>query len=474
MANTYVMRDKFLVSNGAATKGQETYLKTDEVSLQGSTITTNAGGDLTITPRGGDIVFAADLDFNGELAITSTTTPQLTVAYDATNYVAVAAASDGKTTLTPTGTAPDMTIATDTAVTGELTVTSTTTPQLTAAYDGSNSFNVSVDSSGFATVSSTGNKIFTDDEQLIIAPANPDAGMIAIVPAIDKDSIAAGDASLYIINANSAYPPRDIRLGTYTTANFEGIGTNLRFDRSHGLFATPAAVLNNDYMGDIEWFGHDGTSLYQTATIRCRASENFVNGTNGGSLMSFQTTEAGTATRTTKMNIGAMVSTLVPLSITSTSTQLDVAYDGANNTTIATDSNGYCTITPSGSRLLIGTQDYVTVYNASGNWTGARTAAYTHKLTLRGDLVTLEIDELADGASIANGVLTADTAIGSGYRPSASVYGVIPGLDNGAAAFLRVTVQASGIIVIGVGAGGAAFTNITNCGVRKSSLSWYV
>jgi trimeric autotransporter adhesin len=75
----------------------------------------------------------------------------------------------------------------------------------------------------------------------------------------------------------------------------------LVFRRARGNSVTPTALLNDDPMGRLSWWGHNGTNFVdQAAKLEVRANENWT-ATANGTKMGFITTPNGTTTLTQHM-----------------------------------------------------------------------------------------------------------------------------------------------------------------------------
>jgi hypothetical protein len=91
-----------------------------------------------------------------------------------------------------------------------------------------------------------------------------------------------------------------------TTANnmFDSAGgvVQLVLRRRNGTYSAQTAVLNNETIGQLDWQGHDGTTVRTQAQIQGFAIENFTSTANGTAL-SFATTAAGTTTLATRLTL---------------------------------------------------------------------------------------------------------------------------------------------------------------------------
>jgi len=101
-----------------------------------------------------------------------------------------------------------------------------------------------------------------------------------------------------------------------TTANnmFDSAGgvVQLVFRRRNGTYSAQTAVLNNETIAQLDWQGHDGTTVRTQAQILGFAVENFTSTANG-TAMTFATTPAGTTTLTTRLTLGATANFAVPV-----------------------------------------------------------------------------------------------------------------------------------------------------------------
>lgn len=107
MSNAYVTRDAFIVVDGSGTKGRESYLSSDSVGLQGSTISTDSGGAITIAPRSGTCYVT------GTQGFTEIDGTNIRLLYDPLNQMTTSIASDGKVLHSLFGSAPNMTVTSD-------------------------------------------------------------------------------------------------------------------------------------------------------------------------------------------------------------------------------------------------------------------------------------------------------------------------------------------------------------------------
>ncbi len=101
-----------------------------------------------------------------------------------------------------------------------------------------------------------------------------------------------------------------------TTANnmFDSAGgvVQLVLRRRNGTYSAQTAVLNNETIAQLDWQGHDGTTVRTQAQIQGFAVENFTSTANGTAI-SFSTTPAGTTTLTTRLTLGATANFAVPV-----------------------------------------------------------------------------------------------------------------------------------------------------------------
>ena len=87
-------------------------------------------------------------------------------------------------------------------------------------------------------------------------------------------------------------------VGFFSTTTSIDSGGSFIGRSSNGTILSPAATLANDHLASFGSRGHNGSGFTSTmsAAIRFRASENF-NATSSGTLITFETTPNGTATR---------------------------------------------------------------------------------------------------------------------------------------------------------------------------------
>lgn len=97
-----------------------------------------------------------------------------------------------------------------------------------------------------------------------------------------------------------------------TTANnmFDSAGgvVQLVFRRRNGTYSAQTAVLNNETIGQLDWQGHDGTTVRTQCQILGFAIENFTSTANG-TAMSFATTATGTTTLATRLTLTSTTAT---------------------------------------------------------------------------------------------------------------------------------------------------------------------
>ena len=97
-----------------------------------------------------------------------------------------------------------------------------------------------------------------------------------------------------------------------TTANnmFDSAGgvVQLVFRRRNGTYSAQTAVLNNQTIAQLDWQGHDGTTVRTQAQILGFAIENFTSTANGTAL-SFATTATGTTTLATRLTLTSTTAT---------------------------------------------------------------------------------------------------------------------------------------------------------------------
>lgn len=106
-----VMNDQVAAINGLsvqnAATGSSVLLSVDGVNADanaGLTIQARGSGTLTLgSDTGATVIKGSSFAFDAPLTVLSATTPQLTVAYDATHKYTVSVSSAGNVTLTPTG-----------------------------------------------------------------------------------------------------------------------------------------------------------------------------------------------------------------------------------------------------------------------------------------------------------------------------------------------------------------------------------
>ena len=82
--------------------------------------------------------------------------------------------------------------------------------------------------------------------------------------------------------------------------------------RRNGTYSAQTAVLNNETIGQLDWQGHDGTTVRTQSQIQSFAVENFTSTANG-TAMSFSTTPAGTTTLTTRLTLNTTANFTVPV-----------------------------------------------------------------------------------------------------------------------------------------------------------------
>jgi hypothetical protein len=108
-----------------------------------------------------------------------------------------------------------------------------------------------------------------------------------------------GTSGLFQVAKNDFVP---IGFFTYTSAGADGYCPYLELNRARGTQASPSAVLSGDELGEINFYGHDGSTFIRGASIR-----SYVDGTPGTNDMPgrlvFSTTADGASSPTERMRI---------------------------------------------------------------------------------------------------------------------------------------------------------------------------
>jgi hypothetical protein len=108
-----------------------------------------------------------------------------------------------------------------------------------------------------------------------------------------------GTSGLFQVAKNDFVP---IGFFTYTSAGADGYCPYLELNRARGTQASPSAVLSGDELGEINFYGHDGSTFIRGASIR-----SYVDGTPGAGDMPgrlvFSTTADGASSPTERMRI---------------------------------------------------------------------------------------------------------------------------------------------------------------------------
>jgi hypothetical protein len=110
-----------------------------------------------------------------------------------------------------------------------------------------------------------------------------------------------GTSGLFQVAKNDFVP---IGFFTYTSAGADGYCPYLELNRARGTQASPSAVLSGDELGEINFYGHDGSTFIRGASIR-----SYVDGTPGTNDMPgrlvFSTTADGAGSPTERMIINS-------------------------------------------------------------------------------------------------------------------------------------------------------------------------
>ena len=159
---------------------------------------------------------------------------------------------------------------------------------------------------------------------------------------------------LELVNAGNT----GLRVSSYGT----GVSPNIDFNRGDGTAGSPSAVLLNDSLGQVSWFGYGSSTISSgsRAKIRVLAAENWTDSAQGTNML-FETTPTGGTSRAEVMRITSQgnvgIGTTSPASalhiLNSTSPQLRVAQAAANFTDIGVDALGNVSITPSGDTMTM-------------------------------------------------------------------------------------------------------------------------
>ena len=80
--------------------------------------------------------------------------------------------------------------------------------------------------------------------------------------------VHASDEAILIITESGS---DDITFRNTNTSN--DAGSAVEFQRSRGTIDSPSAVNNNDIHGEVRWFGHNGSTYIETATIVAQSTE---------------------------------------------------------------------------------------------------------------------------------------------------------------------------------------------------------
>jgi hypothetical protein len=108
-----------------------------------------------------------------------------------------------------------------------------------------------------------------------------------------------GTSGLFQVAKNDFVP---IGFFTYTSAGADGYCPYLELNRARGTQASPSAVLSGDELGEINFYGHDGSTFIRGASIR-----SYVDGTPGAGDMPgrlvFSTTADGASSPTGRAQI---------------------------------------------------------------------------------------------------------------------------------------------------------------------------
>lgn len=171
----------FTGSLPTATFGAAVTVSAGGFTVTAGGITVTAGG-VTVT-AGGVSLTAGNLTLSdGVVTITDTTAPQLTVRYDASNHMQVSVSSAGAVTFNATGASAGFTFSdavthsSTTAMNDQVTITVTSGPQLTVAYDGSNSLGITVSSGGNVTLLASGANLTLQSDTAAIVTGNLQVG----------------------------------------------------------------------------------------------------------------------------------------------------------------------------------------------------------------------------------------------------------------------------------------------------------
>ncbi|MCK4968777.1 MAG: hypothetical protein KAS12_07010, partial [Candidatus Aenigmarchaeota archaeon] len=198
------------------------------------------------------------------------------------------------------GIAADVYIGGSTYLAAPTQITSTTSSQLDIRYDATNYATFGVNSGGELSIKTTGNRIICDDTESLLFKEN---ASISITPTGYNTS--TNEAAFLAVNiddetpSNIGFIARTIKQSTATPAI-------IKLQHAYGTAAAPTATLGSAQLGRIEFGGHDGTGWTDNKgalIIATNSGTTAWSGTNTGSDLLFYTTPQATNVQTLKLKI---------------------------------------------------------------------------------------------------------------------------------------------------------------------------
>jgi len=329
----------------------------------------------------------------------------------------------------------------------EVSVTTTSAPQLTVGYDGSNYFTQSVSDEGAVTFDAFGTEA---------------AFTFADTTTISGDAIITGTTSiastLYLRSGSITDTGGAISFGDENITTTGKISTNT-FQMTNGAVA--GYTLTSDADGDATWTDVSSAAGPWTLT------DNDLYPDDTSYNVAIGATDAGTAKLYVLGNVGfGDTSPDYPLEILSTTTsQLALTYNDSNYSTFWTDSSGDLTISASGGDVNIDNNLTAsgTVTGGSLTTTGTGTLG---SLTLNGD------STFADGVDIAFGTSTG-TKVGTATNQKLGFFNATPIVQPTNTTDIKDALTSLGLLASGgatpLNLDGGAFTTTGNISVGNIS-----
>jgi len=399
----------------------------------------NSSGNLNITPSGGNVGIGVS-DPDVILEVYSTTSPQFKISYDGSNYTTFDCSSGGNLTIAPSGGNMFLTgsaYAINSTTTATMYISSDTDDNSAdadakmffytngAPGSGTAKGNIGYDEGDDRLVIGYGSNkdvyIDTDGDTGfgisvptavvdIKSPGGGNYNALQVVNSQDTDPLFAifeegsNHGMAYLYNASGAARVQLSSTDSYPNYFMENVGIGISsldsWDGSYNALqlGTAGALMANESTGQGFYIlsnqFYDGTWKARKAGVSAR-----IDMTSGAYIFYTAASEPGDGDEVVDYNamtilnggnVGIGVSDPdTPLEILYTGNQLKLSYDGTDNATFAVDTNGYMTITPSGSSIGLNVISNVSLLNIGGT----KTAVTAFAIGLRhGETLTASAD----------------------------------------------------------------------------------